>query len=259
VNESRPAGLSQTRQGSLHEPGPTVVLNAHGQRRKVLWGHRWQVGTAAQWVALTECASLERVGLRRSGHKLGNTLREEVAACILGGFGMPFEMGLAAFHAVRRAGLLEERVAITASQIEEVLQSPLTIGGSSRRYRFPSQRAHRLAGSLKFLDGASPPENPVSVREWLRGAPGIGPKTASWVVRNHYACDEVAILDIHIMRAGLRAGIFDERWSVERDYPLIEAFFIAWAHHGGVRVSDLDSVIWSEQATLARIRQRTAV
>ena len=94
------------------------------------------------------------------------------------------------------------------------------------------------------------------MRDWLTGAPGIGPKTASWIVRNHFNCDEVAILDIHIMRAGVDAGVFHPSWSVIRDDRLIEAFFIQWADFGNVRVSDLDSVIWSEQATRSRIAYR---
>lgn len=34
----------------------------------------------------------------------------------------------------------------------------------------------------------------------------IGPKTASWIVRNYRKSDCVAIIDIHIHRAGLLAG-----------------------------------------------------
>jgi endonuclease III len=45
--------------------------------------------------------------------------------------------------------------------------------------------------------------------------PGIGPKTASWIARNWLDADDVAILDIHIMRVGQVIGLFplSKRWS----------------------------------------------
>ncbi|MDZ3993341.1 hypothetical protein PspTeo4_24872 [Pseudomonas sp. Teo4] len=41
-----------------------------------------------------------------------------------------------------------------------------------------------------------------ALRDWLLELPGIGYKTASWVARNWLDADDVAILDIHILRAG---------------------------------------------------------
>lgn len=238
----------------LREPGPTVVLLPEGPlARSVVWGHPWQVGTPAHWCALTRYAVIDGVvaaGPHR--HRLGTSLREEVAACLLGGFGLPFELGLAAFGAVRDSGALAEGCIVSAADLELLLRQPLLVGGATRRYRFPRQRSQRLAAALAFLESGPPPDDPVEVRDWLTEAPGIGPKTASWIVRNHYGCEDVAVLDVHVLRAGVSADVFDRGWTAARSYSVLERLFLAWAEHGGVSPADLDAVIWAEQAFAAR-------
>jgi N-glycosylase/DNA lyase len=235
----------------LSRRGPDVVLIAGTEQRLVPWGQRWQGGTAAHWVALTEDFTAQ-APLGDNRHRLGGSLREEVAACLLGGHGLPYETGLAAYEAVRREGLLRPGAAPSAEDVRRVLRLPLKVGGRLRRYRFPEQRGGQLAAALSHLDLAAPPNRPVDVREWLLGVPGIGLKTASWIVRNHYGCDDVAVLDVHVMRAGTAAGVFDASWSPSRHYRLAEGFFLSWAAYGDVRAGDLDAVIWSEQAQAAR-------
>jgi N-glycosylase/DNA lyase len=240
----------------LFDRGPTVVLGAPEHSREIHWGHPWQARTAAHWIALTEFATRDANPTYPASHQLGTTLRKELAACLLGGFGMPAETGLAAFIAICSRGLLDDGVMPAVSEIEQVLRVPVAVGAALRRYRFPHQRAVRLAGALAFLETESRPADPLALRDWLMNAPGIGPKTASWIVRNHYACDRVAILDIHVMRAGIAAGVFNPDWVVPRDYKIIEQLFLAWADYGHVRASDLDAVIWSEGATGARVSRR---
>ncbi|MHB8380623.1 MAG: 8-oxoguanine DNA glycosylase [Acidimicrobiales bacterium] len=239
---------------SLLDPGPVVTIEALGERRIIDWGQKWQMGTAAYWVATADFALTNGYPESTRRHQLGSTLREEVAACVLGGFGMPFELGLAAFRAIRDKGILAETRQTHVDEIEEVLREPLLVGGAARNYRFPSQRASRLARCLAFLDAGTSPADPLQLRDWLLGAPGIGPKTASWIVRNHLDCDDVAILDVHVMRAGITAGVFDRNWDVTRNYLLAEAFFLEWARLGGVRASHLDATIWSERAAVSRLR-----
>lgn len=89
-------------------------------------------------------------------------------------------------------------------------------------------------------------------REWLMTFRGVGPKTASWVVRNQYPDSDVAIIDIHVHRAAVKAGVFDSTWTPSRDYWTMEAAFLGWAKHGEVTAADLDAVIWEEQAAAAR-------
>jgi N-glycosylase/DNA lyase len=243
---------------SLRDPGPIVVLAPAGQTaRRLAWGHGWQVGTAAYWVAVTEAAATD--GTLRQGpgrHRLGRDLTEEVAACLLGGHGMPYEIGLAAFRAVRDAGLLARSSQV--HELERVLRQPLEVGGRTVHYRFASQRARWLAAALRHIWTQLPPDRAEELRDWLLLVPGIGPKTAGWIVRNHLGSDEVAIIDVHVLRAGVDAGVFDPTWTPARHYARLEAFFLAWARYGGVRAADLDAVIWADRARAARVSGRGA-
>jgi N-glycosylase/DNA lyase len=237
----------------LRNPGPMVLLSPDGfPSRGIRWGHRWQVGTAAYWVALTATAIQDR-RLRDSQrrHRLGVDLVEEVAACLLGGHGLPHQVGLAAFEAVRADGLL--RRPVDMSDIEQVLRRPLKIGDRTVRYRFPAQRARYLAGALARLRTQHPPESARALREWLLDLPGIGPKTASWIVRNHLTSDDVAVIDIHVLEAGIDASVFDASWTPARHYDLLQAMFLAWARQGEVSAADLDAVIWAERARIPKV------
>jgi hypothetical protein len=65
-------------------------------------------------------------------YSIGRSLREEVAACLLGGHGMKAEIGVAAFRRLQDRGLLtgvsDER------EIELALMEPFVIQGRSVRY-----------------------------------------------------------------------------------------------------------------------------
>ena len=84
---------------------------------------------------------------------------------------------------------------------------------------------------------------------------GIGPKTASWVARNWLDADDVAILDIHIYRAGLLGGFFDDNLTVERHYEKLEDTFVQLADSMHVRTSELDAVMWYEMQQSSSIKQ----
>jgi N-glycosylase/DNA lyase len=247
-------GKSMTDQmeARLADPGPLVTIRSERGSHQLHWGHSWQLGTAAYWVESTR----DFVRHRGPGHvhRLGTDLREEVAACILGGFGMPYETALAAFEAVRTELLVSSRTP-TAAEIERVLRVPRNVNGAPRHYRFPRQRAQRLAGAFQFVERAQPESfTSRQLRDWLLDAPGIGLKTASWIVRNLRNADDVAILDVHLLRAGKLAGVFPRDADVARDYRVLEQLFVAWAKHGQVSAGDLDAVIWSEEAYWARHR-----
>ena len=85
----------------------------------------------------------------------------------------------------------------------------------------------------------------MELRDELQQAPGIGPKTASWIVRNLRGSNDVAIVDIHIIRAGVVAGVFDTAWSVARDYSLFERAFLSWSRATEIAAAKLDSAIWA--------------
>ena len=76
--------------------------------------------------------------------------------------------------------------------------------------------------------------------------PGIGPKTASWAVRNWLESDEVAILDIHVIRAGILMKIFSPNHRPERNYLAMERRFLDLAMALNAKAGNLDALIWQQ-------------
>lgn len=220
-----------------------------GNRRgsRAYWtGQMWQLGTAAYWEALVAATP------EPPTYQLGASLAEELGACILGGYGVPFAVGNAAFEALRHAGVFKLTRTWTAQRIERELLKEIPVGGRRARYRFPHQRSQRLASALDFVRDRPIPRDDRQLRNDLLTIDGVGLKTASWVVRNFRASDDVAIIDIHLVRAGVVAGVFNPAWRLPRDYELFELAFLSWAAHAGLRPRLMDSVIWSALARDAR-------
>ncbi len=208
----------------------------------LVWGKADELFTSAYWAAIARAEAPLENGARR----LGENLVEEVAACLLGGHGIPAELGLAAFYRLRDSGLLSEPCP-PETEIFEALSKQLPVGGKSVRYRFARQKSRYLALAVRRIRTASPPLNRGRLlRDWLLDIPGIGWKTASWVSRNWLDADDVAILDIHVFRAGQLAGIFRSDARLPRDYRALEVRFIEWSLALGLRPSVLDAVIWRE-------------
>lgn len=214
------------------------------------WGESWRIGTAAFWVE--QCRHAERVELR-----LGQSLLEEVVACLLGGWGVPGDIGVAAFKQLQQAQLLNPPA--DAKAIEDALGQPLHVPGRERavRYRFPKQRSSRVARAIEILASARMPDDPIALRQWLASnIPGVGLKTASWIVRNLSADAPIAVIDVHVRRAGIGAGFFDPSWQLPRDYHLFEAAFVEVARYGKVPPGHLDHTVWS---TLASVPSHTRI
>ena len=233
-------------------PDAEVLLRiGPGESVRFSWGDATAFGTPAYWIAQY---------LLTFGHgsppdlALGSTLAEETVACLLGGYGVPAEMGLAAFDALQRKGLLVAPA--SARAIEEALRAPIAQHAGQPRYRFPRQRAARVAAALDFFAGEGAlPQEPRSLRDSLLRINGVGLKTASWIVRNFTGSDEVAIVDIHLQRAGVLAGFFSADWVLPRDYLRYEQAFLAYARAGCVPASGLDVLIWDQ---MRQTRRRVA-
>ncbi|RJU09686.1 8-oxoguanine DNA glycosylase [Xanthomonas campestris] len=207
----------------------------------VAWGPVEAFPSPAYWAYQVVARRIEARSIR---YKLGQSLREEVGACLLGGHGIPASVGLLAFSHLKQKGAFgadppEEK------KLFEWLSEPMRQQDRLVRYRFASQKARYLAAALyKLAAEVHPEQSGRALRDWLTTIPGIGYKTASWVARNWLDADDVAILDIHILRAGVLAGFFNPELTVERDYLALESQFIKFSVGLGVRPSELDAVIW---------------
>jgi N-glycosylase/DNA lyase len=225
-----------------------VQIELPGAGLDVLPGVKWGLveafPTPAYWAYQVLA---RRIMGTRIKYRLGNSLCEEVGACLLGGHGIPAAVGLAAFASLRAKGAFSGP-AHSEDVLFAWLSTPLQMaGGKQVRYRFAQQKARYLAAALARLSYDSPPlENGRVLRDWLLDFPGIGPKTASWIARNWLDADDVAILDIHILRAGRLAGFFPPSLTVEKHYSELEEWFLRFSKAIGVRPSELDAVIWYE-------------
>lgn len=215
----------------------------------LVWGRFDEPLTPAFWVSQAWMAEPGDA----MGYQLGKTLEEEVVYCLLGGHGAPAEVGLAASRRV--CGFLRTRPERkpNATELERLLREPLAVSGRAVRYRFAAQRARYLADTLKALAEMDfDCLGDIALRDALRQLPGIGPKTASWIVRNRRASDHVAILDVHIVRACAAIGIFPAGTEPTRHYLDLEQRFLAFCDATHSRASAMDAVMWSTMRSLSR-------
>lgn len=232
--------LTRTGTIQLELPSPqTFLLDG------VRWGAVDAFPTPAYW-------QFQVIARRLAGcpsrYKLGRTLTEEVGACLLGGHGIPAAVGIAAYKRLRSLGVFSDSTP-SEEQIMAWLREPLQIGQRQVRYRFAAQKARYLATALPIVQSAPAFQSGKCLRDWLMELPGIGPKTASWIARNWMDADDVAILDIHIMRVGQMIGLFPPEFTVERHYFDLEALFLEFSRALDVRASELDAVVWHEMAS----------
>lgn len=217
-------------------PGPDVRLGDG----PLVWGDASTPLTPAYWRAQTWMWSIEEP----DHFRLGRTLEEELLACMLGGYGIPAEVGLAAYRRLGRAMRRTPDVLRDPLAVQGMLSAPLDVDGRAVRYRFASQKAGYIASAFRDLPRLDRGAADRELRDQLTTLRGVGPKTASWVVRNLRSSDEVAILDVHILRAGSALGIFDPEHRVERHYPRMESAYLSFARGISAPASLLDSVIW---------------
>ncbi|AJE48481.1 hypothetical protein [Celeribacter indicus] len=175
-----------------------------------------------------------------------SSLREEVGFCLLGGFGIKMETNDAFFRHLKGHGVFDGRH-IDEAEVFNLLDQRIEVEGRAQKYRFPKQKAKRIAEAMSQLDVDRLSRLPdKEFRAALCELPGIGPKTASWIARNWKGADNVAIIDIHVLRAGHFIGLFDQGAQLPNDYYLLEDRFLAFAKSLGVRPSVLDAVMWSD-------------
>ena len=213
----------------------------------VRWGSPSNPFSPAYWAARCAWPS----GLIPQFVVCDGSLAEEIGFCLLGGYGIRYEMNLLAFRRLRSEGAFDLSRSCAEAHVLELLLAPFNFAGRAVRYRFPRQRARRIIkmrSALEVRNFMSLP--PLALRDALQSLDGVGPKTASWVVRNLLGSDDIAILDVHIIRVCQSIGLFPTCVKLPGDYPTLEEFFLLFARKIGVRPSVLDAVMWAEARTV---------
>lgn len=192
--------------------------------------------------------------------------RDELVFCLLGGHGITFELSQSAAERMRELEVFGDW---ERSQLECVIHDelsspqfrPVKRDGSLRRYRYPAAKARLVADAVQWVKAEGPlvvllelePDETVR-RQLLLACPGIGPKTASWLLRNAGLAANVAVLDVHVLRAmaserRLPAG------RLPSAYLRIEAAFLAWCKELAVAPAAFDLFLWEWQRGDLRDRQ----
>jgi N-glycosylase/DNA lyase len=207
----------------------------------IKWGHSSQLFTPAYWKA--QYLMNNQNDTFSINYKLGNDIKEEVVACLLGGFGLKAELGIAAFERLKNQNLIKKNVSY--SEIFACLKEPFMINSRKIHYRFPNQKAKFISEFLNRNDIESIEKyDDISMRDWLMTINGIGPKTASWITRNYLQSENVAIIDIHIYRACKIMKLFPEDFDIQRNYSNLERLFLMFCSNIGVQPSKMDALIW---------------
>jgi N-glycosylase/DNA lyase len=210
----------------------------------VHWGDPWALFTPAYWLAqawMTQSDNHEN-----NKYRARDSVVDELGFCMLGGFGITAELATSAFERCKHAGLftrLETRVEVWT----EALSAPLTIEDRSVKYRYPNQKARFLASAMAYVrQNQLRLDSGKMLRDQLLEIQGVGYKTASWVTRNVLDSDDVAILDVHLIRAGRLCGLFSATDDVQRDYLSMEERFLLFSQKLQLRPAILDCLIWDE-------------
>ncbi len=207
----------------------------------IKWGNCEKLFTPAYWkVQYLMYSENEKFDIN---YRLGDNILEEVVACLLGGFGLKSEIGLAAFQRLKAKNQIKE--AISYEEVLTSLKAPFINNGRSIHYRFPNQKAKYITAFLNRTDlKIIPLNNDIQLRDWLLSINGIGPKTAAWVTRNYLNSENVAIIDIHIYRAFLIMGLYRKYYDIQKDYIKLEKIFLQFCEELDVQPSKMDALIW---------------
>ena len=193
-------------------------------------------------------------------------IEDELLFCLLGGFGITYEHGRSASSTVRHlrpfSGDWEDESLF--NELLSVLMcpqfEPRRRDGSFRRYRFPKQKASAIVKARHWIIDHGPLyerlhqfPSPRDRRKFLSQCPGVGFKTASWLLRNLGLGSGLAIIDVHVLRALLMAKRIPKDVRIPKDYEMVEEAFLAWCDELDAPSAAFDLFVWHwQRGTLLR-------
>ena len=112
------------------------------------WGSAYQLYTPAFWKYQYLTNSFPA---NTETHRLAGSVRDEIVMCMLGGYGIPSEMGIIAFDRLKSECLIQPFIKLEI--LMEALSRPFDLeGGKKVRYRFARQKAEYIYAFLNRPD-----------------------------------------------------------------------------------------------------------
>lgn len=220
--------------------------------KNIKWGRVEAFFTPAFWYSQTIMHEKEKSKILNFNISNG-ALLEETLACLIGGYGIPSEIGNSKFNQIR-PHIYELFSSPNLEKITQLMKKPILHDNKQISYRFAQQKAKYIYNTLLFFQNFDETiYSDIALRNQLMTIKGIGPKTASWIVRNYRKSDCVAIIDIHLHRAGILAGFFDFKDNINKDYIHMEKKFLEFCSKINLSAAKVDAVIWRIMKTLNSI------
>ena len=187
-------------------------------------------------------------------------VEDELLFCLLGGFGITFEHGQSAYVTIRQLRPFsidwknEQLFEAILSSLMRPQFEPRRRDGSLRRYRFPKQKASVIVKARQWVHAQDPLDkrliqlgSPKDRRRFLSECPGMGFKSASWLLRNLGLGGELAIIDVHVLRALLDSRRIPQDVQIPKDYEIAEEAFLAWCDELDAPAAAFDLFVWHWQ------------
>ena len=184
-------------------------------------------------------------------------LDKEMLFCLLGGFGISYEHGRSATEVIAPLLPFDEGwddLALFDTMVATLSLAqfgPPRLDGSPRRYRYPTRKARIIVEARRWVLQHAPlsarlVEFPdcTSRRRFLCNCPGMGLKTASWLLRNLGWGNRLAIVDVHVLRALTIAGRIPLETRMPRDYEAVEEAFLNWCEKLSAPPPAFDLFLW---------------
>lgn len=141
-------------------------------------------------------------------------------------------------------------------QIQTILSTALEIEESSIKYRFPNTKAKYIAYNLLYLQSCGGLKKLLSqtgdiakIRAFfVKEIKGIGPKQSSHFLRNVGYSNDLAVLDVHILRymeiQGIISDTYNKAIGTLKQYEKLEALLIEFLRYMKYPIGFIDQAIW---------------
>lgn len=215
--------------------------------------------SAIEQVVRRMCAEVaSRLADRPRPTRTARVVRRELVGCILSSQ-VPYISAQRWTDAIASAGYLDDewwsrqRPSGFRAGIRRVLLGRSRYSRALGRYRFANVRSGHIASALDanidvLFQRPRPRRSAARVRaELVREVAGLGPKTASMLLRNLAISLDVAVLDRHVLRYMRLAGLLETSRLPRslREYEEIESRLIWYASALGYHAGCLDWSIWA--------------